>query len=894
MKTLRADQNELVGGIRSALRKTKRVIVQSPTGCHAAGTSVLMFSGRTKLVEKIVVGDVLMGPDGGPRHVLALHHGTDEMFKITPKRAAAPFVVNGGHILALTQTNLPEIDRRSIYNGHRSYRTIWDFLSETSEFRHIHKLELCDAINFESSGIQGIPAWRFLDPYLLGVLLGDGAISHQVAFTSADIEIVRAVEQIVTRYAFCRVKRVQDRDDRCPSYRITSDQGKSGNAVWNALRYLRLAGTKSETKFIPFPYKVAPRNDRLRLLAGLIDTDGHLTNGTIDYVTKSKVLAEDIAFVARSVGLTVTVYEKIINTGRYAGYLYYRLSLSGDLDCIPTELPRKQADPRMQIKNHRRIGFHIEAIGAGEFFGFEVDEDNLYLTADFVVHHNSGKTVIMADIVSRARDKDKRVLITVPAISLVDQTMMAIFQQGVEEIGVIQANHPMTNLSKPVQVCSIQTLHNYWRNGEMPEADLVLVDEVHRWYKTFPEWMLDPKWLKVPFIGFSATPWTKALGTLYSELITGNTIGKLIEDKVLVPFRTFAPDMPSMDGVRKLAGEFVAADLEEVMRPKKLVANVVDTWKQLAKDRPTVAFCCSRAHADQLAKEFNEAGVGAGYLDCESPLSERNEVRRRMLAGDIRVVCNVDVVGLGVDWPEVSCISYCRPTMSDMRFVQNIGRGLRAAPGKEDLLILDHSSTTARLGFVDEIYNYHPKLDDGKTKEKAEVVLLPKQCPACFLMKPPRTAVCPHCGHKTEHHADPVAVERGTLREIKPGDEAYDWRKRLPDKPHVFGQLWWWGHKKGYRQGWAAVKTKEIFGSFPRAREPDPEHICAPTPELVEYIYMSTEKWKREQNSARRRERRTGNGDGALSDREQAMVDRAAEQASLMTDQDYADMENFR
>ena len=75
-----------------------------------------------------------------------------------------------------------------------------------------------------------------------------------------------------------------------------------------------------------------------------------------------------------------------------------------------------------------------------------------------------------------------------------------------------------------------------------------------------------------------------------------------------------------------------------------------------------------------------------------------------MLRGEVQVVCNVDVVGLGVDWPEVSCIIYARPTMSDMRFVQNIGRGLRSAPGKDDLLILDHSTTTARLGFVDEIY----------------------------------------------------------------------------------------------------------------------------------------------------------------------------------------------
>jgi superfamily II DNA or RNA helicase len=514
-----------------------------------------------------------------------------------------------------------------------------------------------------------------------------------------------------------------------------------------------------------------------------------------------------------------------------------------------------------------------------------------------------GKTVIIADIVSRALEKDKRVIITVPAISLVDQTVIALADMGIMDVGVIQAQHIMTNHARPVQVASIQTLQNYWKAGKMPPADLVLVDEVHRWFQIFPKWMLSPEWLKIPFVGFSATPWTKGLGTLYSRLITANNIKALIEAKVLVPFRTFAPDSPDLTGVRTQIDttgvhDFVAADLEEAMRPKKLVANIVKTWLELAQDRPTVCFCCSRAHADQLQKEFAEAMVGAAYLDCDTPLNERNEVRRRMLNGDVQVVTNCDVVGIGVDWPEVSCIIYARPTMSDMRFVQNIGRGLRSAPGKDDLLILDHSTTTARLGFVDEIYGYHPTLDDGKTKVPTQAVLLPKECPACHLMKPPRVAKCPHCGHVVEHHAKPVAVERGTLRELRPGEDMDDLRKKLPDKPHVFGQLWWWAVRKGYKTGYAAVKTKEIFGSFPRAREPEPDHIQAPVPELVSYLYESTEKWKSRQNYARRKAQQAnghtnGHDHGALSERDQAIIDRVAEQytkGSLMTEEDWEEM----
>lgn len=467
-----------------------------------------------------------------------------------------------------------------------------------------------------------------------------------------------------------------------------------------------------------------------------------------------------------------------------------------------------------------------------------------------------GKGLLIADIVDRAVLKDKRVLITVPAISLIDQTIEVLAAQGVRDVGAIQAQHPLTDWSRPVQVASMQTLMRRWHDGKMPKADVVLIDEVHRWFQMFPKWLCDPAWQNVPFIGFSATPWTKGLGAYYRRLIVANSINQLITQGVLVPFRTFAPDSPDLSGVSVVAGDFVAAELEEVMRPKKLVANIVETWLQLASGRPTVCFCCSRSHAEQVAKEFEDRGIGAGYLDCETPPSERAEVRRRMLGGEIKVICNVEIVGIGIDWPEVSCISYCRPTMSDMRFVQNIGRGLRSCAGKTDLLILDHSTTTMRLGFVDEVYALHRALDDGKAKAAQKVgVLLPKECAACHYLKPPRTAKCPACGHVQEAHAKQVAVERGTLREIKAESERADLLRKLPDKEHVYGQLLWWATNKGYKEGWASNKYREIFGVWPRGLAYE-DKLSAPVPALLEHIYRSTERWKRSQDYAKRKQRK--------------------------------------
>src|SRR6476620_6981033 len=95
-----------------------------------------------------------------------------------------------------------------------------------------------------------------------------------------------------------------------------------------------------------------------------------------------------------------------------------------------------------------------------------------------------GKTVLSAAIVSNAQAKNKRVLFTVPAIALVDQTVEAFWAQGVRDIGVIQAAHAMTDWSKPIQVASVQTL----QRRPIPKADVVLIDEAHKWFRFYEKW----------------------------------------------------------------------------------------------------------------------------------------------------------------------------------------------------------------------------------------------------------------------------------------------------------------------------------------------------------------------------------------------------------------------
>ena len=440
-----------------------------------------------------------------------------------------------------------------------------------------------------------------------------------------------------------------------------------------------------------------------------------------------------------------------------------------------------------------------------------------------------GKTVLAGGILTSALAKRKRVCFVVPAISLVDQSVASFLRDGIEDIGVIQSDHIMTDWSKPVQVISIQTLG---RKKAYPEADLVLVDECHKIFKAQTDWMAHPDWLNVPFIGLSATPWTKGLGKYYDDLIISATTQELIDGGYLAPFRVFAADHPDMTGVRTVAGDYREDDLSKAMDKPKLIANIVETWLLRGEGQPTLCFAVDCAHAKHLQRQFEESGVPCGYIDAHTELPEREAIRAKLALGELQVVCNVGTLTTGIDW-DIRCIILARPTKSEMLFVQIIGRGARTADGKADFIVLDHSDTHARLGFVTDIH--HDTLDDGKPKVAAKIEKkerLPKECPKCHYLRPVSVRSCPACGHIAELPPPPETA-RGELAELRAkrkagiGKAGYFQLGLIAIAYDDFhDQLAGYAATRGYADGWVAHKYKEALGVWPR-RTAFPADPCA-------------------------------------------------------------------
>jgi superfamily II DNA or RNA helicase len=419
----------------------------------------------------------------------------------------------------------------------------------------------------------------------------------------------------------------------------------------------------------------------------------------------------------------------------------------------------------------------------------------------------SGKTVIAAAIVNMARDKGKRVLFCVPALTLIDQTVDRFRQNGIFEIGVMQGQHEMTDYDQPVQVCSVQTL----ARREIPKADLVIIDECHLCFKLFDDWMNREEWKRVPFIGLTATPWAKGMGApgRWDDLIIGSTLDELIQLGHLSNFRVFAPAHPDLAGIKTVAGDYDLKGLGKAMDKKPLVADIVTTWLERGEGRSTICFAVNRVHAKNIQEQFKSAGVSAEYMDAYTNLEDRADIVKRFENGDVQIICNVGVLTTGFD-ADVRCIILARPTKSEILYVQMIGRGLRTANGKDTALILDHSDTTLRLGFVTDIGT--SKLHDGTADRQAveKTAPLPKECPACTFLKPPKMRKCPACGFEPVAKVE-VQVDDGELQEITRDKKVKETKFSMYEKQTWYSELLLHAYLRGYKPGWAYWAYKDKF-----------------------------------------------------------------------------------
>ena len=321
--------------------------------CFGLGTKVRMWSGAIKNVEDIVKGDMVLSPDGSGKEVLSVHSGWDNMYEVVQNKRDN-YIVNSEHLLHLQQTATNKKINVTV-NDHPS-------LPKTKDWKGIAS----GAIEYSKKDLP-------IPPYILGLWLGDGT-SAAPTITNIDPEIIQSWSEygknlggkISTYFNSTGIG----------SYRIIFD-GPYNDFI-TALRNLNVF----KNKHIPEKYSISNVNDRLELLAGIIDTDGFAGPHSYEVTLKQYNLANSVCTIARSLGCRATLNEKIVE-----GVTYWRVVFGG------VEIPVKLERKKLQFKNERNpllTGITIKPIGYDEYYGFSIEgEDKLFLLEDYTIVHNS-------------------------------------------------------------------------------------------------------------------------------------------------------------------------------------------------------------------------------------------------------------------------------------------------------------------------------------------------------------------------------------------------------------------------------------------------------------------------------------------------------------------------
>ncbi len=378
---------------RIAEKYDNSIVVTGVVGggkCWNKRACVLMYDGTTKNIADVVVSDVLMGPDSKPRVVQRLWRGRSPMRRVVPRRGMDPFVVTPEHKLVL---------RRS-YNGRDETAEISVEALQKNPRLHINDWKLYGVgIDFISRTVP-LP----LDPYLVGILLGDGSLTGRgsVAVTTSDTEIVAYLKTWCAAHGMVALDCFYHRaSPRTATVRMTKiNRAAYPSLLVRELRRMGLLPIARHERFVPQPYKTSSREERLQLLAGLLDTDGYLYRHSAEFVSKSPWLAEDVAFIARSLGFAAT--RKRARKGCQTGAVgtYYRVHIRGDLSLVPLRIERKRAmlggarpthyaNRKKRWKDPWNVGFDIEDLPEDDYYGVEVDGDHLHLMSNFMVSSNS-------------------------------------------------------------------------------------------------------------------------------------------------------------------------------------------------------------------------------------------------------------------------------------------------------------------------------------------------------------------------------------------------------------------------------------------------------------------------------------------------------------------------
>ena len=341
----------------------------------------------------------------------------------------------------------------------------------------------------------------------------------------------------------------------------------------------------------------------------------------------------------------------------------------------------------------------------------------------FQMPTGTGKTRLFTSIISDInkysikRREAVKILIIAHRTELIDQIDESLTRYQVAHN--IIAGGRERNYKYPVSVASIQTITNR-RNREKAEKlniQFIIIDEAHHALATSYKklWKMYPD---AKTLGVTATPWRMnhhSFMPQFDRLILSMPIKDFIKQGYLAPYKYFS--LKSDNAISKTIddieldgfGEYKESSMEEKMDIGSIRAQLLDSYLSLADGKKGIIYAINIAHAQHICAEYQKAGYNAVSIDSNTPAAERKELVNKFKRGLIDIIVKVDIFSEGFDCPDIEFIQLARPTRSLVKYLQQVGRGLRTTENKQECVILDNVGMYSRFGLPDarRHWKYH-------------------------------------------------------------------------------------------------------------------------------------------------------------------------------------------
>lgn len=260
----------------------------------------------------------------------------------------------------------------------------------------------------------------------------------------------------------------------------------------------------------------------------------------------------------------------------------------------------------------------------------------------------------------------------------------------------------------PLQIASVQTLIRRLDRWADKDFDVIIIDEAHhvkadsykKILRAFP---------RAKVLGVTATPYRMSHESFrpeFDELITSAPVAKFIKDKWLCDYEYYSirPEsriQMNINSISRFAldGDFLDEAAAAIMDKDEIRAGIVSSYERYAKGKKGIIYTITKAHNLHVCNQFVQKGYKAVAIDDSTPAETRKQYVEDFKKGKIEIICNVNIFSEGFDCPDLEFIQLARPTKSLSMYLQQVGRGLRPAPGKDKLIIIDNVGLYNRFGF---------------------------------------------------------------------------------------------------------------------------------------------------------------------------------------------------